>query len=165
MTIDRRALLGTLAFGLTAGLSGRAFAAPTALAGVHLDTRPIAAKGLPVYADRVARLGRDPVSQTLAPYLTGGRGAPTLVLSIGLLNLASDPGSSGKHGITTGSADWIEGDAILIDAKGHEIASKHIVTTADPTSVERYGTEAGESRRIGIACQTFAYWAARELRL
>ena len=43
MTIDRRALLGTLAFGLTAGIAGRAAAAPTALAGVHLDTGRIAA--------------------------------------------------------------------------------------------------------------------------
>lgn len=168
MTIDRRAALGTLALGLVAGLIPRAAsAAPgaTALAGVHLDTRPIADKGLPVYADRVVRNGLGPVKATLADRLTGGRGAPTLVLSISLLNLASDPSGRGRRGDATGAADWIEGDAILVDAKGREIASKHIVTTCDPSGVEKLGSDSGEDRRIGIACQTFAYWAVRELGL
>ena len=55
MTLHRRAALGTLTFGLAAAAAlGATAATPAAFGAVHLDTGPIAARGLPNYARRVA---------------------------------------------------------------------------------------------------------------
>lgn len=168
MTINRRALIASFGLGLTAApfaaLPARAQA--TALGGVRVDTGPIAARGLPNYAARVAAIGAPAARRALADRIGGGKGAPSLVLSLSLVQLASDPGGSRDRFFGRDRPlDWIEGDAILVDGRGREIRRKRFHTTNDAGSVERISTPYGEDLRIARLVDIFARWSVSELGL
>ncbi|MBP0575258.1 hypothetical protein J8J27_31545, partial [Mycobacterium tuberculosis] len=84
--------LGALVAGLVVALAtggGQAEAAPVTLAAVRVDTGPIAARGLPNYARRVAVLAQPAAQAVFQPQTGGGRDAPTLVLRLSLVQLTS----------------------------------------------------------------------------
>lgn len=165
MQLDRRTLLGGFGLSLLLPASGQATARPF-LAAVRVDTGPIAARGLPNYANRVATIAAPAARRALADWLGGGKGAPTLVLSLSLVQLTSDPaGSRDRVFGRDQPLDWIEGDAILVDPRGREIRRKHIMTTNDPSMIERISTPSGEDLRIARLVDIFARWAPSELGL
>lgn len=169
MSMHRRAVVGALVFGVVAGCGARlAVAAPASMqfADVRVDTAQIAARGLPNYARRVAALAGPAARAALAPRLGGGRGAPILVLSLRLVQLTSDPsGSRDRFFGRDIPLDWIEGDAILLDARGREIKRTRFHTMSDASTIERISTPEGEDRRIARLAELFARWSISELGL
>jgi hypothetical protein len=168
--MDRRAFVARLAAVAAVAVttdSLPARAAVTGLAAVKIDTAPLVARGLPNYAKRIDAIALPAARAALAPHLTGGKGAPTLVLSLAMVDLAADPsGGHGRHGGGGGDkpSDVIDGEALLVDARGKVLARTRIYTSNPAASIESISTPAGEDRRIARLVDLFARWAQTELK-
>jgi hypothetical protein len=167
MDIDRRRAV-FLAAAAVAAVATPAAAATAGLAGVRVDTAPIAARGLPNYARRVAAASSAAATSALADRIRAGDSSlPTLVLRLDMVTLSSDVGS-GRHSGQFGSdqqRDWIEGEAVLVDRRGRVLGSKRITTYEPATWHGNPDIMADEDVRIARVVQVFAYWAVRQLAL
>jgi hypothetical protein len=166
--MDRRAFVARLAAVAALAVttdSLPARAAVTGLAAVKIDTAPLVARGLPNWARRIDAIALPAARAILAPYLTGGRGAPTLVLSLAMVDLVSDPaGSRGRHGGGgERPSDTIDGEALLVDGRGKVLARTRVYTSNLAATIELMSTPAGEDRRIARLVELFALRAQSEL--
>lgn len=168
--MQRRAFLAWAATGLGVAfgtvLPGIARAAGP-IRAVRIDTGPLAAKGVSRFA-AVVRAELTPIAAAgLAGRLSpGDRRAPTLVIEVDQIQMASYGGGGGGPGRDNFDAprDYIVGAGILIGPDGRVIA-RHPVTASRfaHEGGSWYMVEESERRRLQNLCESLVHWIARAL--
>ena len=151
-----------------AGMAAAAFANPGAaqdgrahFSGVVVDVSPLRAQGLGLYADAVGSAVRRALAQAYADRI-GGRG-PRLVVRITGVSLRSYVGGgSSRFGFGSGMQnDYLEGEAMVVGARG-EILARHPQLSALPSSSGgAWYDPASESRRLTALAEHYAGWLRR----
>ena len=163
----RRRLVAGIGAVLVAGLPAPAFAAG-AFRAVRVDTGPLAARGVPVYAATVRS-----VLEPLAAATVGARvdardkRLPTLVIPVESIQMRASGGSSGRRSRRGGSdqaQDWIVGAGLVVAPNGAVLARHPITTSRDASQGGAwYLVEESERRRLQNLCESLVYWLAQKL--
>jgi hypothetical protein len=155
----RRAVLAALATApLAACVATAETPAPTIarFRAVRVDTAPFAAKGVSNYAARVGDRLRRAVAEVFAGRLApNDPTAPTLVLEVSTVMLASWVGGRG-------SDDTMTGTLVLLSPKGTVITRRRHAVTSDAASAGPWQLPDNEARRLDTLCRVYAIWAVKE---
>jgi hypothetical protein len=169
MSLSRRAfLLGTAAFGAIA-LAGPSLAqfAPAAAAhrfsSISVDVTPLHAKGLGAYAEFVRSALTAEMRRAFADRI-GGPG-PRLVIRVNAVSLSAyaggGSGSRGRGG--GGNTDYLDGEALIVGARGEILARYPQLSATDAASGGAWYDPQSEQRRAQYLAHHYASWLRRTL--
>jgi hypothetical protein len=157
----------------SAALAGAGFAdsaraqvasAPAAwhFSGLSVDVAPLHARGLGPYAEFIRAALLAEARRVFADRLA--RGGPRLVIRITGIQLSSYSGSdSGRYGGGGTSSDYLEGEALIVGARG-EILARYPQLSATPASAGGpWYDPASERRRAILLTQHYAAWLKRTI--
>lgn len=151
-------LLATFAF---AGAAAADDFPPTAqFSDVRVDVRPLLAKGAGLQAEALAGDLTTALRKTFDGRI-GGRG-PGLVVVITGLSLRAYVGSEGRR-VGNQQTDYLEGDALLVGAKGQVLGRHHQLTATPSSTGGAWYAPDFEARRLASIADIYARWLAREL--
>lgn len=167
-SFTRRAALAALGSAAAAVAVGPAAAQSATFRAITVDTAPLAALGARRDAAMIKQLLQRALPAAFAGRVTGARNAPTLVVRITALSLASFTGDSGGGGGGGGggtvSTDYLEGEALVVPAGGRVAVQRVPMLSAVPSaSAGAWYTPDNEARRIAYITAHFAGWLARKV--
>jgi hypothetical protein len=168
--LSRRALLegaGTVGLAAAMSLSGVMAARADApvgsvrFSGLSIDTQPLANRGLPDYAARIAREAQPVVASVFADRLAAKRtGAPRLILRIDSIVLNAMP-NTGPF-MTTGF-DEISGAGVIVDAHGKVLQVVPVSTSAGAFgNTSSYIVSVEDLRTMGLV-RVLAEWVKQSV--
>lgn len=135
---------------------------PTAqFSDVRVDVRPLLAKGAGVQAEALAADLTASLRKTFADRLSG-RG-PALVVVVSGLSLRAYVGGEGRLFGGGGQNDYLEGDALLVGAKGRVLGRRHQLTATPSSYGGAWYDPRFEERRLTAIADIYAQWLARDL--
>ena len=163
----RAALTAFTALGAVAVAPGIVLAAPSgSFSSIRVDVSPLRKSGDNEVADWVSAVLPAALHQSFAAYLTGARGAPTLVARIDQVIIG--PSHSGGFGgnPVQDAIDGIEGVGIVVGPRGQEIASYPLYSAvgADTYINMPYQLDITR-RRVETVAQSFAQWLPGKMGL
>jgi len=160
----RRTLLAALALaplGACATLAPQPALAARRFRDLRIDASPMAAKGVPNWAARVAHAVAPAARRQFADLIDPrDRKAPVLTLEIDAVNFAIYTGGMninpfGSYG-TDNATDWIDGWVVV----GAE--RRHVLTSAPAGQSGPWYLPDIDQRRLDHLAEVFAYWARHE---
>jgi hypothetical protein len=155
--------LQTLALAIVSGLviapaAGQPIAAATHFRGVSVDTRGIARRIGPAFADRIQRLMAPAAANAFAGLITPGSG-PMLVLQIDDLELGP------LTNMLDGGTDSVLGAGLIVD-RGRVLAQYPLrAAHASDGSNTHSPIDLVEQRRLSDVCDFYAQWLRRKMGL
>lgn len=165
--LSRRAALATLAGGLAAlaARPARAQYGGATFRAVVVDTRPLESLGGGSSAALIRRQLGVELPRAFAGRITGARGAPTLVVRVKAVSLASSYGRDATRNRDSGggSSDYLEGDALVVAPGGATIARVPMLSAVPADSVGPWYAPDIDPRRVAYLCSHFADWLARKV--
>jgi hypothetical protein len=159
----RTALFGLAAASLLPAGIGPALAAGAPIRSVVVDTRPLAARGVPRYAALTRDVALPIAQRVFAGRIgAGDRSAPTLVIEISSIRLVAYAGGGSRRSRDMDS-DYIVGAGLLVGADGKVLARYPITATRDPADGGPwFQYEESERRRLINLCESLVHWISRE---
>ena len=133
--------------------------------GIVIDTSRLERFGSPRTAALLQRQLAVEARQIFADRLTpGDRRAPTLVIKIDSLSMASYAGASDRTFPGSGNMDYLEGDG-AVTSGGQVLSSTHVLSVLDAGYSGPWNLPDIDDRRIVSISHQFAYWLRREMGL
>ena len=130
---------------------------------VVVDTSRLAALGNPTVAELIGQELGSQARQTFADRLTPGDArAPTLVIRIDSISLASYAGDSYRAPAGSADTDYLEG-AGLVSSGGRVLSATPILSALDAGYSGAWYQPDIDRRRIASISHHFAYWLRREM--
>jgi hypothetical protein len=165
--LTRRAVLSTLT-ALAAVPAIAAAAAPlagTRFRDIRVDVAPLRASGNDIFADWIAAVLPGLLRQHFAAYLApGDRGAPTLVARIDDVILGEQDSNVGTAGMD--AIDGIQGEGIVLDARGGELASYPLYCAIGAQTLNNLPQQTDIMRyRVEALASGFAQWLPGKMGL
>ncbi|MDR3375945.1 MAG: hypothetical protein P4L98_19650 [Ancalomicrobiaceae bacterium] len=139
----------------------------TKFRAIEIDTRPLAERGLPNFAERIRDLAQPVAAGVFAdrldPHAPEGLKLVLRIKSIELREPKSGHGS--RDDISSGNAaqDWIEGTGVVLDNSGHVFASVPITTSASSNIAGLNWTSEGELLRTKGLIELLARWVKQDV--
>ncbi|MEJ1156996.1 hypothetical protein [Prosthecomicrobium sp. N25] len=159
--ISRRTLLAGLST-LPLVAAGGASAGPLRIRGIEVDTRPLAAKGVPRYAALTREVALPYARAAFGGDVVNDRSAPLLVIEISSIQMIAYAGGSRARDDDY-SQDTIVGAAVLVGPGGQVLARRPLHATRDPAAGGAwFQVEESERRRLANLCESLVYWLRRE---
>ncbi len=156
----RSALMGAAGI-LAAGAIPPANAAPLRRISVEVALQGVSAIAAHVRNSLPQHLARELAENPVEGYPPGSR----LVVRVTEVFLANEPGvRSGSFSEAFTMPDALEGEVLLLDARGAVMARKRVSGRSPPASGGFVASPYNESRRMEALMQNFAYWTVRDLR-
>lgn len=160
-------IVGTAILGLILVEAATVRAAPGfgRFASVQVDVRPMLALGAGAQAEALRSDLTVALRRAFADRI-GGRG-PGLVVVVRGLSLNPYAGSQGGGGRGSlgggGSNDYLDGEALLVGAKGQVLARHPQLSVLPASSGGAWYDPASERRRIAAIAEQYAQWLVRML--
>lgn len=152
-------LAGLLALGVVLLAMPVADAAPLHRASVRVELEGVGAIASHVRRSLPGHIARELAQNPVGDYPPGAR----LVVRVIEVFLANEPGVRGGFGGGLSMPDALEGEAIVLDARGGVIASKRVSARTPPSSGGFGPSPYNEPRRIEALIANFAYWTVQGL--
>jgi hypothetical protein len=160
--LTRRFVLTALGGALATAAAGPAAAQATTFRAISIDTQPLARLGASSTAELIRGLLQRELPAAFAGRITGARGAPTLIVRVTALSLASFAGEGGGNGGGATATDYLEGEALVVPAGSRVPVRRVPVLSAVPSaSAGAWYLPDNELRRIRYITSHFAGWMAR----
>lgn len=153
-------LFAVLLLGLAVMAMPHAEAAPLRRVGVQMELQGVGAIAGHIRRSLPRHLASELAQNPVDGYPPGSR----LVVRVTEIFLANEPGMrGGRFGGGMAMPDAIEGEAVILDARGIVIARKRVSGRSAPSSGGLAPSPYNEPRRIEALVQNFAYWIVRNL--
>jgi hypothetical protein len=131
---------------------------------LHIDTQPLADKGLSNYAVRIRAMA-DPIARQVFAGRLDPKDPAGLKLILRIDSIQLGPATSGRVPFAFGwnsfgndSTDWIEGAGVVVQRDGHVIAEKKTSTSANGSTVIPGDVLASERLRTQHLIEVLARW-------
>jgi hypothetical protein len=169
MNPSRRSFLLGLATSLAATPALAQFAAPAGFpaqfSSVVVDVRPLQARQLGAYAEFVRQALTAELQRAFADRL-GGPG-PRLVVVVSGISLSPYAGGTslgrGRFGGGGGDNDYLEGEALLVGARGEVLARRPQLSVTPSSSGGAWYDPLSEQKRTAVLAQHYAQWLRRQI--
>jgi hypothetical protein len=161
--VDRRTALGLLAGAMALGAAPVAAQPAAAYSRIRVDVSRLRQQGLGDYASFIAATLDRSLRRAFAGRI-GQRNAPTLVVRITTIQLASYAGGEGGSwrwgGGGGSSSDYLDGEALVV--RGETVVHRHPqLATLPASSGGAWYRPDNEQRRAILLCDAYAQWLAR----
>ncbi|ALK08663.1 hypothetical protein [Blastochloris viridis] len=165
--LTRRAALVAVGGALVAAAAPAAAQSAATFRAITVDTAPLANLGARRDAELIRRLLQQELPAAFAGRITGARSAPTLLVRITALSLASYAGQGGGGsggGGATVDTDYLEGEALVMPAGSRTAILRVPMLSAVPSSsAGAWYQPDNEQRRIAYITSHFAGWLAKKV--